>query len=127
MIGPSQDWYWDAFNRKYVTKEEKMAMETVGNQLADVGTRWQHLADMREIWANAVANLQRIQPGYRSVGDKKWEEKLSAAVELIDKQIDLMARYDMKKMMLAREIDAIPRLPKDKNADQDSNSPDQKV
>jgi hypothetical protein len=91
----------------------------MATELTDTGTRWQHLADVREIRANALANLERIKQGYLSVGDKKLIEKLSAGIELIDKQIDLMSRYDIKRSTLIREIDAIPPAPKEENADQD--------
>ena len=96
-----------------------MATETAGDQLLDIGTRWQHLAGVRETWANALANLERIQPAYLSVGDKKLMEKLAVAIELMDKQVSMMARYDIKKTALMREINAIPPNPKEENADQD--------
>lgn len=115
------EFQWDAHKRKYVTEEERMAPEAQGNQLLDIGTRWKHLVDMREIWQCALANLEQIRPGYVTTGDKKLKEQLESAVFLIDRQINLMARYDLAKPALMRDINAIPPIPKVEDGNQGSN------
>lgn len=82
------------------------------NKLFDVGTRWQHLVDVRELWQNALANLERIRPNYLSVGDKKLIAKLRVAVELMDRHINLLSKFTLGDTALGRMIDACPRLPK---------------
>jgi hypothetical protein len=92
-------------------------------ELTDVGSRWQHLVDLREIWQNALANLQRIKPQYISVGDKVLMSKLATAVEMTDQQIDLLAKYKLGAMSLRQRIDAIPPISKETDEHKDSNSP----
>lgn len=83
--------------------------------------RWQHLVDMREIWQNALANLERIRPNYLSVGDKKLMIQLGSAIGLMDRQIDLMSKYTIGDLALRRMIDTLPYLPKAKDENKNSN------
>ena len=93
------------------------------DKLLETGTLWQHLADLRELWANALANMERIRPNLLSVGDKKLMGQLAGAVDLLDRRIDLLAKYSLNDMKLRREINSIPILPRKIDETTDSNSP----
>ena len=82
------------------------------NKLLETGTLWEHLAALRELWANALANMERIRPNLLSVEDKKLMEKLRGAVELVDRHIDLLSKYTAGQTAMMRQVDAIPMLPK---------------
>ena len=82
--------------------------ESKAPALEDVGTRYQHLMDIREIWQNGIEAVSRIRPAYRSKADLDLQASLVVAVTLIDKQVDLLSKFDTKKYDLMREINAIP-------------------
>jgi hypothetical protein len=84
---------------------------------------WQHLADLRELWANALANMERIRPNLLSVGDKKLMGQLAGAVDLLDRRIDLLAKYSLNDMKLRREINSIPLLPRKIDETTNGDSP----
>lgn len=76
--------------------------------LTDVVTRYEALQDLREVWQLGLQTLNKIQPQYRSKADEILEKSLTAALELIDKQIENMSSYDMKKFQVMRMIDGLP-------------------
>jgi hypothetical protein len=78
--------------------------------LEDLGTRFQHLMDLREVWQNGIEAISRIKESYLSKGDVELRASLLVSVAMIDKQVDVMSDYDNNKYNLRREIDAIPRL-----------------
>lgn len=66
-------------------------------RLEDKGTRFQHLMDLREVWQNGIESIMRLRPQYRSKADEDIMKSLHIAVSFIDKQVDLMSRYDLKQ------------------------------
>ena len=93
------------------------------DKLLETGTLWQNLADLRELWANALANMERIRPNLLSVGDKKLMGQLAGAVDLLDRRIDLLAKYSLNDMKLRREINSIPLLPRKIDETTNGDSP----
>jgi hypothetical protein len=56
--------------------------------------------------------MERIRPNLLSVGDKKLMGQLAGAVDLLDRRVDLLAKYSLNDMKMRREINSIPPLPK---------------
>lgn len=83
-----------------------------GRRLEDVLTRYQVLADLRETWMLGVEACTRVQPQYRGKADEILISSLTAALELLENQINLMAKFDMGKYSLGRVIDGIPTADK---------------
>ena len=73
-------------------------------ELTDMGMRYTHLVDMREVWQNGLEAVNRIRPGYVSKSDTLLKTSLEAAISLIDKQLDLMSKIGTKMYDLKREI-----------------------
>jgi len=82
--------------------------EPTGKSLTDVLTRYQALQDLREVWQNGLLTLSKMLPQYRSKADEVLEKSLTTALELVDKQIDLLSDFGNRKFQLMRVIDAIP-------------------
>jgi len=100
---------WDAKLRRYV--EEGAVPELREKTLEDVGTRYEHLADLRDVWQNGIETIARIKPEYRSVGDELLVKNLTLAIELVEKQLDVMSKFDLKQYDLRKMMADIPEVP----------------
>ena len=76
-------------------------------ELTDMGMRYTHLVDMREIWQNGLETINRIKPQYLSKADEVLRTSLESAISLVDKQLDLMSKIDIKKYELKKVIDGL--------------------
>jgi hypothetical protein len=59
--------------------------------LLDVGTRWQHYAELRELFALGIEILKHLH--VKSSMDYDRQRKLEHAVEMIDGRLSLLSDY----------------------------------
>lgn len=100
---------WDAQQRKYVPEGEQM--EPKEQSLTDIGTRYQHLVDLRDVWQEGIEAVSRRLPAHRTSGDEDLLKSLHVCISLINKQLGIMSGYDKKKFDLRREVNSIPLDP----------------
>src|SRR5579864_1459608 len=82
-----------------------MAIDTLPSQnLDDVGTRYQHLTDLMELWQTGLEVMNK----YDFDSDKENKVKLKNAIELLQKHIDNKSGYDFKAWSLRDTIERIP-------------------
>jgi hypothetical protein len=79
--------------------------EPTGKSLEDVGRRYEHLTDLRDVWEEGLYTLSKIRPQYVSKADEILKESLTTAVSLLNKQIDSMAEIDRKFCEIRRLVD----------------------
>jgi len=79
--------------------------------LTEVGTRYDHYQELKELWMGGVEVLTRMHENYKTASDEVMRKQLEGAISLIDKQLDILSGFDRKKFDLLREIEAIPRNP----------------
>jgi hypothetical protein len=97
---------WDTKRRRYVTKEQLMAEERKGKSLQDVGTRYRHLTDLRDLWAEGIDALSSIKPAYKTESDTNLLKSLTTAVAMLDKQIEVLSDYNTGAgFYMGRDID----------------------
>lgn len=58
------------------------------------GTRWEHYAELREVFALGISVIESTKEAYRSDLDNKKLSKLKNAVEMIDQRLALLSGYD---------------------------------
>ena len=100
---------WDAKLRRYV--EEGTVPELREKTLEDYGTRYEHLADLRDVWQSGIETITRIKSEYRSVGDELLMKNLALAIELVERQLDLMSKFDLKQYDLRKMVADLPEVP----------------
>jgi 4-hydroxy-3-methylbut-2-en-1-yl diphosphate synthase IspG/GcpE len=59
--------------------------------LLELGTRWEHYAEIRELFACGVEILKNLS--VKSITDRDKLKKLEGAVELLDGRINLLADF----------------------------------
>ena len=59
--------------------------------LLEVGTRWAHYSELRELFSVGIEILKHLTVKYSS--DQERQKKLENAVELIDGRISLLSDY----------------------------------
>ena len=97
---------WDPKRRRYVTEEQLMAEERKGKSLQDVGTRYRHLTDLRDLWAEGVETLDSIKPAYKTESDTNLLKSLTTAVAMLDKQLEVLSGYNTgAEFYMGRDID----------------------
>lgn len=74
--------------------------------LLDAGTRYQHLTELRAVWQDGLIALGRIAPEYFSNADDILKRSLTTAIELLDKQVDIMSGYNTQVWDTRRRVDA---------------------
>jgi len=77
----------------------------------DVGTRYQHLADLLDIWRAALQIIKQMNPAHRGEGDANREIMLEHAVFLLEKHIDTITGYKGEWFDLNRMLDSVPKDP----------------
>ena len=100
---------WDAKLRRYV--EEGTVPELREKTLEDYGTRYEHLADLKDVWQSGIETITRIKSEYRSVGDELLMKNLALAIELVERQLDLMSKFDLKQYDLRKMVADLPEVP----------------
>lgn len=79
--------------------------------LTEVGTRYEHLMELRDTFLDGIEVIKRLNPNWRSLVDIVKQNDLETAVELIEKQMELMAGFSIGCYELGRVIDDIqPKL-----------------
>ena len=81
-----------------------MAEERKGKSLQDVGTRYRHLTDLRDLWAEGVETLGSIKPAYKTESDTNLLKSLTTAVAMLDKQLEVLTGYSAAEFKMGREI-----------------------
>jgi hypothetical protein len=76
-------------------------------ELTDVGTRYQHLVELRDLWEAGLSILNR----YNFSTDKERKVELQQAIKLLNKNLDNLAAYDFKGYNLRASIEDISRDP----------------
>lgn len=81
-------------------------MDSVGTRLdlMQMGTRYDHYTELKEIFALGIEVINNMRPGIASEGDKKMKVKLEAAVELIEKRLLYLADYENQSWKTNRDI-----------------------
>src|ERR1017187_7450277 len=59
--------------------------------LMETGTRWQHYAELRELFACGIEIINRMS--LKSCGDAVKLKKLEGAVELLDARLNLLSDF----------------------------------
>ncbi len=81
-----------------------MAEERKGKSLQDVGTRYRHLTDLRDLWADGIETLSRIKPAYKTESDTNLLKSLTTAVVMLDRQVEVLTGYSAAEFKMGREI-----------------------
>lgn len=76
--------------------------------LNETGTRYQHYAELAELFRTGVDILDTMSQNLINDTDRKKRVKLVGAIELIEARMGLLADYDKKTFSLRRTIDLIP-------------------
>lgn len=76
-------------------------------QMGDKGSLFDHLCYLQSMWSNALWMLSRRNA--TTTAEKNAIRDLQGAVKLVEKQMEVIAGYGLKKWDLGREIDAIPK------------------
>lgn len=90
--------------------------------LEDVMTRYAALQELREIWQLGLLGYEKIKPQYVSKADTIAMDGLRAALDLIDRQIDLMSNFDSKKFQLQRIVNDLPTAGKIATTERESTA-----
>jgi hypothetical protein len=79
--------------------------------LEEVGRRYDHYMELKEVFLLGINVIDRMQPRYVSEADKTTKRELETAVKMIDKRLSYLTDYSTATSNysdLAREIDRIP-------------------
>ena len=83
-----------------------MAEATRGNSLEDVGTRYRHLTDLRDLWSEGIDTLNRMKPSHKTESDNVLLKSLVTAVAMLDKQIEVLSGYNTGgEFQMGRDVD----------------------
>ena len=90
--------------------------------LKELGTRWEHYSELRELFAIGIEILKHLT--VRSPSDRDKQRKLESAVEMIDGRINLLADYTFQttygsklRAVVDGDVDNIYRKLKRENED----------
>ncbi len=103
---------WNAQLRRYVSAEagnEGEVMEI--DHLMDIGTRYDHLMALKDVWTAGVATIMGIKPEWRSAGDDIMLKHLDIAIALLDRQLDVLSKFDSKQYDLRKMMTDLPEIP----------------
>lgn len=84
-------------------------MDSVGGKknLQEVGTRYDHYMELREVFMDGIDVITRMNPNFVSEHDKNVKVKLQNAVEMITRRIDNLSDFADKTANygdLARQV-----------------------
>jgi len=77
--------------------------------LKDVGTRYEHYSQLLSLWESGLEILKK----YRLVTEGEFRQlnQLETGIELLRKQIDVLAEFNESILTIKMEINSIPRDP----------------
>lgn len=78
-------------------------------KLEDVGTRYQHLTELQDIWAQGVEALKQSYNRYPNPKDQLQLAQVEAALKLLKIHQEQLANWERKKWALEEEIEKLPR------------------
>jgi hypothetical protein len=83
-------------------------MDSVGEKidLRQVGTRYDHYMELKEVFMLGIEVIDGMSPQYVSDGDRRTKAKLEIAVECIDRRLKHLADFDNKIFSVGREVRA---------------------
>jgi hypothetical protein len=97
----------DDLSQKWETERRKIEQE--GPKLTDVGTRYQHYTDLRDLFRNTSEILRSRGDLIQAGKDKLF--MLDGAVKAIESQIDIMAKRSTRELSLAKQVNGIEKDP----------------
>jgi hypothetical protein len=59
-----------------------------------IGTRYDHYMELKELFSQGVTILQEMNASHKGAADEEKLNKLKAAVEVIERRIDLLSGFD---------------------------------
>jgi hypothetical protein len=74
--------------------------------LDDMGRRYDHLQDLREVWESGLYTLSKIKPQYIAKSDEVLKESLITALNLLNRQIDLMSGFETKYYEIRKRVES---------------------
>jgi hypothetical protein len=74
--------------------------------LEELGTRFNHYMELKEVFLLGIDVIDRMRPTYISDADRATRIKLTSAVEMINKRLDYLSDFSDKSISLAREVRA---------------------
>ena len=98
MIAP------DKFSSEYDAKEPRIQAK-----LTDVGTRFDHINDLFDLWNDGIADVKHSLANFPNQSDVITLARLEAAVLLLSKYRDKLSKYDVGQWELQTEVDKIPK------------------
>lgn len=83
-------------------------MDSVGEKidLRQVGTRYDHYMELKEVFMLGVEVINGMSPQYVSDGDRRTKAKLEIAIECIDRRLKFLSDFDNKIFSVGREVRA---------------------
>jgi hypothetical protein len=90
--------------------------------LEDTGTRYTHYQELLELFRNGKEVIKN--KSVLITDDWKMYWKLDYAIELIERQLDILSRFDLKRLELRREVNAIPKMPKEETPKEENDKTD---
>ena len=84
----------------------------ITQNLDDIGTRYRHYSDLREVFALGVEILKGLTGNMMGSEERARLQSLTSAVREIDKRIDALSGYEAlirPRGLIANEIDALPK------------------
>jgi hypothetical protein len=92
--------------------------------LGELGTRYTHYMELREIFSDGVEILKNAIAVHASEADEKRVQSLQHAAEEVDNRLEVLAGYEVRMSRwgsIADEIDNIPAVPKPLSLTEGSN------
>ncbi len=89
-------------------------IDSIGSRpnLRELGTRFDHYQELKEVFLLGIDVIDRMQQGLLSESDKLTRVKLTHAVEVINKRLDYLSDFAQETdgySKLARDINSLPR------------------
>jgi hypothetical protein len=76
--------------------------------LMEIGTRYNHYMELRELFAEGAEILSRLSPQLKYDGDYTKQKLLEETVKLIDGRMELLGNYRDACYKIGRVVDALP-------------------
>jgi hypothetical protein len=69
--------------------------------LEEMGTRWQHYTELRDLFSDGVEVMKNSQRSFKTPKDVRMQGEMEAAVALINKRLEILAGFERKTVYSA--------------------------
>jgi hypothetical protein len=69
----------------------------VKRDLMEMGTRFEHYNELREVFMSGIETINNMRPAYRSAVDEVIKNNLNIAVTMIDKQLAFLSGLSVEE------------------------------